>query len=247
VPERFRDRFFTPPVARALTSPAGIVAAGTGVAVGIVVGLPVVAAAGIGALAWAARVALAVPRRKGERIDPFALKDPWRAFTRDALQAQTRYRGAVRSAAEGPLRDRLAEIGDRIDDGVEECWRIAKRGAAMGDLVRQLDVGATRRELEAVQGSEAGSDGTVQALEAQLQSAERMQRVVAEAQNRLRLLNARLDEAVARAFELSANTTDAGQLGGLGSDVDGLVLEMEAMRQAMEEAGGTGTTGTAST
>jgi len=34
----FRDRFFTPPVARAMTSPLGILLAGVGAAVGIVVG-----------------------------------------------------------------------------------------------------------------------------------------------------------------------------------------------------------------
>ena len=36
-----------------------------------------------------------------------------------------RYRRAVSSATRGPLRERLVEIGERIDAGVDECWRIA--------------------------------------------------------------------------------------------------------------------------
>ena len=58
----FRDRFFTPKVARAMMSPLGIVLAGAGAAAGIVVGLPLVAAAGVGALAWGGRVLAAVPK-----------------------------------------------------------------------------------------------------------------------------------------------------------------------------------------
>ena len=50
--------------------------------------------------------------------------------------------------------------------------------------------------------------------------------------------NARLDEAVARAYELSVQASDVADLGGLGNDVDNLVVEMEALRQGLEEAGG---------
>ena len=58
----FRDRFFTPPVARAITSPSGILLAGAGASAAILAGLPIAAIAGLGAAAWAARVAVAVPR-----------------------------------------------------------------------------------------------------------------------------------------------------------------------------------------
>jgi len=58
--------------------------------------------------------------------------------------------------------------------------------------------------------------------------------VASQARHRLQLLDARLDEAVARAVELSLNA-DVGALGGLGSDVDAVVGDMEALRQALEE------------
>ena len=56
----FRDRFFTPKVAEAMMSPGGIVLAGVGAAVTILAGAPLIAAAGVGALAWGGRVLAAV-------------------------------------------------------------------------------------------------------------------------------------------------------------------------------------------
>ena len=52
----FRDRFFTPPVARAITSPSGILLAGATVSAGILVGLPLAGVLAVGAAAFAARV-----------------------------------------------------------------------------------------------------------------------------------------------------------------------------------------------
>ncbi|MDQ3974558.1 MAG: hypothetical protein M3276_09545, partial [Actinomycetota bacterium] len=80
---------------------------------------------------------------------------------------------------------------------------------------------------------------TVQALAAQLESTERIAAVARDTRDRLRLLDARLDEAVARAVELSLRAGDPIELGGLGDDVDSLVGEMETLRQALEETGGT--------
>ena len=65
----------------------------------------------------------------------------------------------------------------------------------------------------------------------------RLEAVTQQAAERLRLLDARLDEAVARAVELSLSG-DSGQLSGLDSDVDSLVGEMEALRVALEDTGG---------
>ena len=44
-----------------------------------------------------------------------------------------------------------------------------------------------------------------------------------------------MDEMVARAIELSVDASQVDELGGLGSDVDHLVDEMEALRLAMDE------------
>ena len=50
--------------------------------------------------------------------------------------------------------------------------------------------------------------------------------------DRLRLLDARFDELVARTVEVSVGTGDTDVL---GDDVDGLVSELESLRIAMEE------------
>src|SRR3546814_7668925 len=66
---------------------------------------------------------------------------------------------------------------------------------------------------------------TMEALRAQLATVERLEGVIGGADGRLRLLNARLDEAAARTIELSVRASDVSDLGGLGRDVDDMVDE----------------------
>lgn len=252
LPERVRTRA----VAEAVVSPSAILLAGAGTALGIVSGLGPLAVLA-GAAAWAARVALAVPRRPpGERIDPMAVQEPWRRFVADALQAQRRFDDVVKRSRPGPVQERLQAIGRRIGDGVSECWRIACQGNALVGALRTLDEQGIRRELAEVQderrrarGNEAAAASlarTQTAIEAQLASAQRLRHVAEDATNRLRLLNAQLDEAVARSLEISLRAGDVSQLAPLTEDVEGVVGELESLRQALEEASATpGTTATA--
>jgi hypothetical protein len=239
----FRDRFLTPPVARAMLSPSGILLAGAGAGVAIATGLPLVVAPIAGVLAWGARVLAAVPRdRPTERIDPFAVPEPWRRFVVEALKAQVRYRQAIAGTEAGAVRDRLETIGERIDDGVEEVWRIARRGAQLVDARATIDDTEVRQELAAVerdasQPSSRGSavERTAAALRSQLETAARLDATIADARSQLQLLDARLDESVARATELSVRIGDVEELAPVGADVEGLVQEMEALRLALEE------------
>lgn len=244
MPTTWRDRFFTRRVADAILSPSAILLAGGGTAAGVLVGLGPFAVL-VGAAAYAARVLLAVPRSsKRDVIDAFAVSDPWRTFVRDALEAQNRFRQAVRSTREGPLRDRLAEIGERIETGVQECWRIAQKGDAIDEGRRRLevDVKNARFNLQRIEQSLQGRQPdpttarTIESLRAQLASDERLWRVSADAVSQLRLIDARLDEAVARAVELGV-AGDVGAVTGLGNDVDDLVTELEALRLALEDTG----------
>lgn len=240
-----RDRFFSPPVARAITSPSGILALGVGAGLGILSGGGLLAAVAVAAVAYAGRVGLAIPRTPQEqRIDPFTLSEPWRHYVQDALEAHTRFREAVRGGRPGPTQDRLRQIDDRVETGVREVWRIARRGHDLVDARRRLDPDSIRREIAATEASggqpwAAGStlERTMASLQAQLATVERLERVIADADSRLRLLNARLDEAAARTIELAVQASDVSDLGGLGNDVDQMVDEMEALRQAVEETG----------
>lgn len=235
----FRDRFLSPKVARAITSPSAIVAAGAGAAIGVLTGLGPIAAVVGGVVAFAGRVGFAIPRRpRPDRIDPFTLGDPWNRLVQDALAAQRQFDDAVRRARGGPLKERLDEIAQRIDDGVADCWRIAQSGNALADARRRIDVPAAERDLAEVRATSSPDNPTtrqtVAAIEAQLQSAQRLDKTITDTRDHLRLLNARLDEAVSRSIELSVGTTTGGGLAAVESDVSAITSELEALRQALD-------------
>ncbi|MBI2703834.1 MAG: hypothetical protein HYX32_00875 [Actinobacteria bacterium] len=241
---KFRDRIYNRKVANAMTSPLGIVLAGGGVAVGLAVGLPVIVAAGLGAAAWAARVALAMPRGLDlDGIDPFQLADPWRGYVWKAKRSKKQYFDAIRSARQGPLRDRLEDIAGRIETGVAECWHIAQSGQALSEARARIDTRSIQTELTQINWGTTGGKPepgsskaeTVEALESQLATASRLDQVIADTNDRLRLLDARLDEAVTRAIELSARGQQVADLGSLASDVESVVTDMETLRVALDE------------
>lgn len=229
-----RDRFFTRRVAKAITSPSSILLAGGITAAAILTPLPLVAAPVIGLVAYVARVAAAMERKHTAAPDLRSLSDPWRMFVLDAMDARERYGKAVATASAGPLRERLTEIARRLDDGVAESWRIARRGTAL-DAARQHLENPRQLEQRLEAARRSGDAPLLQSLQAQLDSSSRIVAVAKDAKRRLQLLDARLDEAVARAVELALSADDAAAAGGLGSDVDAVVGDMEALRQALEE------------
>jgi hypothetical protein len=249
----FRDRFWSPPVAKAVTAPSSILLAGGAAALGIVATAPlsvplgVVAGVVAAGLAYGGRVLAAVPRDEDatSRLDPFAVGEPWRYFVRDAMAARRRFDEAVRTMDRGPVRTRLSELGDRLDDGLEETWRVARRGhnltaARMGIDTHGITAELAQAEVIAASSADARAAQTVEALRSQLRSAERMDAVIAEAVSTLRLLDARLDEAVTRAIELASGSGSDAAHGRAADDVDGIVDEMEALRSALEDAGAVG-------
>ena len=114
---------------------------------------------------------------------------------------------------------------------------------ALDNAVTSLDIEGIRRQLAQVQrgggrGGGGNQEAIVRSLQNQLDSAERLAGVAQDARDRLQRLNAKLAEAVARAVELSMSAADIGALQPLGSDVENVVGELEALRQALEETGG---------
>ncbi|MCU1369582.1 MAG: hypothetical protein JWO77_776 [Ilumatobacteraceae bacterium] len=244
----FRDRFFSPSVSRALTSPSGIIALGGGAAAGILIAtvltgglFPIIGGIVGGALGYGGRVALAVPRNGATaNIDPFGVNEPWRHAVKDSIQARDRYREAIRSFRSGPLRDSLQQTGDRIDDAVNECWEVAQQGQALAEARKRIDDRETRWELQqaANQLPPGGAASPTQArmiasLNAQLETAQRMDAMISTTYDELRLINARLDEAVTQAIELSV--TDHGDIASVSSDVEDIVGSLTALRSAMTD------------
>jgi hypothetical protein len=127
---------------------------------------------------------------------------------------------------------------------VNECWLIANRGHSLVQTRQRIDsVGIDRDLAEAEQALGTRPDDqrlvqTVESLRAQKATADRMDQVVEEARSQLRLLDARMGEAVVRALELSAQASVDASVSSLSSDVDGMVTDMEALRQALEETHG---------
>jgi len=246
--ERLPARARTPAVARAVTAPPAFLLAGAGMSVAILAGAPLAAAAVAGVAAWGARVALAIPRRaREERIDPFTVSEPWRHAVTDALQARSKFDQTVARARRGPLRDRLVALGLRLDHGVQECWRIARHGDTLQTALAHLDIDRIRRELAEVErdrrqapaAERASLERAEAAVRSQLASAERIERVARDAGSRLRVLNAQMDEAVARAVELSVTAADGSDLTPLSAAVESLVGELESLRLALEETAAT--------
>ena len=102
--------------------------------------------------------------------------------------------------------------------------------------------GRTRRDLRVVRHGEAPGPGrndleaTAEALQSQLDSVERLAATARDTRDKLRRLDAGLEEAVARAVELSLRATEVTELGSLGTDVDGVVGELESLRSALDTA-----------
>jgi hypothetical protein len=236
----FRDRFFTPTTAKAIVSWRIVLGAAAGVAAGLL-GVPVLGAIAIGVAVYAGAVVLAMPKApRTTQIDPFAISEPWRHFVQGAQRSKRRLTETVRATKPGPLHDRLQDIAERLDAGLEEGWLIAKRGDEIDAAIRALDPARLRSRLDTLRmqsstAPTANLDAAVASVESQLASAERLKELSASTADSLRLTQARLDELVARAAEVSVGTSDTDRF---AHDVDDLVLELEGLHQAVRELPG---------
>ncbi len=233
----FRDRFYTPQTARAILS--WRILLGAGAAAGVLalgVAWPLAVAAGV--VVYGGSVLTSMPRGpQRPRIDPFTVQEPWRQFVHGAQSAAMRLHQTVDGATEGPLRDRIAAITAKLDHGLDETWRIARRGHEIDEAVRRLDPTGLRSRLASLEqrSREDGSDDLATAIasvESQLSTTERLKQQSTRAANTLRLTQTRLDELVARAAEV---TIGAGDTDAYEHDVEDLVVELEALRLAVEE------------
>lgn len=170
-----------------------------------------------------------------ERIDPFAVGEPWRFFVRDALTARNRFDAALRSTKPGPLRERLETIRSSVDEGVRECWEVAKQAQHVAQARKALDVPGLRRRLEGLERLDGDHAATEASLKAQLDSADRLDGVLADATTKLEVLEAQLTEAVTRAIEVAALAGTNDDLSGVGTDIETVVDSLEALRLALAE------------
>lgn len=192
----------------------------------------------VGVLAWSARVFLATRVAKriqglDRRIDPFALREPWRFFVRDALSARQRFGEALEGADDGPLRERLVEIERNLDKAVSVTWDVAQRGQQLSDARRRIDLASLERTIA----DTPEDDPRHTAAAAQRASHDRLRTREDQTRERLEILDARLDETIVRAGELATRTGGATELEELAGQVTGMVDELDSLRIALDEVG----------
>lgn len=221
------------------------------------VGIGPIPASLIGLLVYAGLVGAGV-RRSGAgsasdrtTVDPFSIGEPWRQFVQSAQRSRGALDQTLRSVKAGPLRDRLTEISERLSEAVDESSAIAQRGNEIDGAVKRIDPTRLRSRLATLHQQQADAaaantlpspDDLVQgadpistaiaSVDTQLATADRLKALSAETANQLRLAQARLDELVARAAEVSIGTKDTDTY---AANVDDLVDQLEALRLAVAE------------
>ena len=130
------------------------------------------------------------------------------------------------------MRDRLGELSATLDEGVLAVWETAVRAVEVGRIVETLDADSVTDEYKRAKRDPASSPELVEALQARFASVQRVMNAVDDADERLRLLDARLGAVVARGAEV-ALAAGAGS-DALGAELTSVVDELGALRSSLE-------------
>lgn len=176
-----------------------------------------------------------IPLGAGSPIDlnlvpPRLRQDVW-----DTAQARLRWLAVVDAIPSGPLQERLRQLGERIDAGVREMHATAVRVGEVERVLVALDPDQAAAEFKAARRRAEGATAPPElpALESRFRSVQRLLNLVDDTEAKLRVVDARLTAAVAQAAEV-AFTADAEVLAGLGTDIEQVVEELDALRHAFD-------------
>lgn len=252
-----------PSVVRAAVSPSALAVTAAGVGIGFAADQSVVLAVVLGAGAWLGRMAVAVVRRsrrdraarpRPADLDPWSVPEPWRQLVHQAVAAQGQFDQAVREWPPGPIKDRLVWIQPRLWADVEHVGRVAHRGASLGGWTREAAAGGGRptardlsdqlRRAEAERRSvgqhspdrAAALARTEEALAAQLRALHKAEEAAADAQDRLRVLVARLQDAVTALLVLGVDATGASGADSLVESIESISEEINALHDGLADA-----------
>lgn len=201
----------------------------------VLVGLAVIAVA---AAAFVVRSRRLPRAARPKAIDPFTLGERWRRHVTTAQSAQRRYGEIAAATPDGPLRDRLRAIGAQVQQAVEECFAIARRGDDLDDALRRFDTASLQQQL-----TRATDDDSRASVQSQLDAAARIRATRDDTDARLRLLTTRMGELVAQAAEVSVGTDTTDEL---GTGVGDVVTQLEALRLALNDVNNPGRPATSS-
>ena len=175
-------------------------------------------------------------KRKDEKAAELApLPARWQLFVADAVEVRRRWNEVVVGLRDGPVRDRLLELGDKIDSGVLAVHATASRAADAERIAATLDAERVTDEYKRAKRDPGVDPVLLDALTARFTSVQRVLNALDDVDRQLRLLDVRLGAIVARGAEVALT---AGQGSDeLGRELDAVVAELGALQQSLDSLG----------
>lgn len=167
-------------------------------------------------------------------VDPAAVSSRFAPAVRSASVAHQRYHEVLAGARPGPVRDRLVELGERLEAGVAAVGEIAARATRVEQTLAALDPERVTDEYKRAKRSGAPPE-LERALAQRFAAVQRLLNTLDDTDGRLRLLDARLGAMVATAAEIALGVTGTTGLDALGTEIDGVLGELGALRTALDE------------
>lgn len=165
-------------------------------------------------------------------VDPGVVPRRFAEAVAEAVGARLRFRHVLDGLRPGPLRDRLGELSPKVDAGVLAVWETVQRAAEVERIAAGLDADGVLADYKRARRDPSTPPELMAALEERFESVQRLLNVVDDVDQKLRLLDARLGAAVARAAELAVVATDDPS-GALGAELDAVVSELGHLRDSM--------------
>jgi hypothetical protein len=150
-----------------------------------------------------------------------------------ALDARRRYGEIVASTKPGPVRDQLTALSARVDEGVAAVWSTVTRAGEVERTLAALDPDRVTWEYKDAKRNGADEE-LVAVLHQRFTSVQRLLNSLDDTDARLRLLDARLGAAVARAAEVSVSASGDGTA-AVAAELDGVVTGLTTLRAALDE------------
>ncbi len=224
----------------------GALAGGTAWAVGV----PVLAAAGVGAAVLGVKAAIAAVLGTGERRPartpplPVAERSPERHWLDRAQEAVASFRDLAGSVPEGLVSERSRSIGAQSDKTLDGLRRLAGQTTVTRNVAAHVDVARLAQEAERLQRNvQATTDPDIrQEIERSLESVHEQMDIGARLQQSLATLLARmesgalgLERLVAQLAEILALSETATSPVEGAAQLEALADELEGLRAGLAE------------
>ncbi|HYV02148.1 MAG TPA: hypothetical protein VEM93_07415 [Actinomycetota bacterium] len=231
---------------RELRDPWALVLAGIAGGLGWAVGVPALAAAGIGAAVFGARVVTGTVVNRGSGapgVPSIRQGSPQAAWVQRAQEAVRSLRRLGATASPGPVADRVSTIGSEASRTLEDVRRLAIQASGMDDALTQVDpdrlmAEADRLDAQLMAATHEGVRDEVQrsldSIRAQMDVRTRLENASAKLQARIEAVVLGLESLVARLVEVLAMMRTQSPIEG-ADQVDALAQELEGLRAGLAE------------